>query len=228
MRPFIAAAALIWATAAAAQQLQPVAVPVKAGAFLTFSRNDVPRGDCVETVFGGCIQLQDAIGDNHQYIIEPPNAQYTVNLSVVSLGSFIHDCVVGRYTNLHINDGIYVGQIREDHSFRGLIGIRILFIVPSEVFRDSAAEWDEFEILAAVQVPPGQVRWDQTVNLWILPVNYFRRDRGGINLGGHGPSPDWQFTSLADLDALNGRLEQIQSGVQNIVYASLASIGQTP
>jgi hypothetical protein len=127
------------------------------------------------------------------------------------LGTFIRKCIIDQYSSKGTSAGYFVGEIIPDNTLNGLDGVRIRVIVPSEVFRDSFSEWDQFEVVAAVD--PGPTAAEVVGTLWLLPMNYLRRDRGGISVGPE-PSPDWEFKALPDYDSTNGRLRSIQAGIQ--------------
>lgn len=134
------------------------------------------------------------------------------------LGAFIRDCITRSYSQKELNDGIYVSDAVPDDTLNDLPGVRVRAIVPSELFRDSNAYWDDFEVVAAVEAPEfvkgGAPVPDAKGRLWILAMNYRYRGRGGITISGPRPSPDWEYSSLMDRDSTNGRLRKIQDGIK--------------
>lgn len=120
-----------------------------------------------------------------------------------------------KYEASQSTGGFYVGT-PNSAKLGELPAISVVAITPSEVFRDTSAEWDKYEIVAAVQFSPFSEATNSAV-LWIVARNYLHRNRGGITLGAGGPSPDWSFEALTDFDTTNARLQKIQDGLKAVV-----------
>lgn len=140
------------------------------------------------------------------------------------LGDFIKKCIITAYGMKGLSDGYYFGDPIPDDVLNDLPGIRMKVIVPSELFRDSYTEWDGFQVLAGLEFPTDQKgALDRTARLSFLAVSYTYRGRGGITWSGPTPSPDWEYNSLSDDDATNGRLRRIQEGIK--LHASVVANG---
>lgn len=204
--------AILTCSQALAQSLQPDVVDVEL-------LDVVPEKevyDCVYTDLGGgrgSVSCSSHIGDTPDLakFAEPSMDGRS------KLGDFIKECISGVYSQKKLSEGYYISDPTPDDTLNDFPGVRIRVIVPSELFRDSYADWDGFEVIAAVEA---SAAGNPKGRLWLLTVNYRYRDRGGITLIGPKPSPDWDYSSLKDLDATNGRLRKIQDGIKREAEAS--------
>jgi hypothetical protein len=108
----------------------------------------------------------------------------------------------------------FVGNARDD-TFADLSGFRVLCIIPSEYYRDTSSDWDEFEVLVGYTAPLA----NSTISLWISTENYRRRAKG--ILGTVTPSPDWEFSSLDDNALTDARLQDISNALKHAAGVSL-------
>ncbi|MET4043597.1 hypothetical protein ABIC08_008317 [Bradyrhizobium sp. RT9b] len=104
----------------------------------------------------------------------------------------------------------YVGLMKYT-KFGETDGLRALVIIPSELVRDSTADWDSFELVVGHPTPMSKA---DRGPLWISTENYKRRSRSLF--GPKEPSPDWEFTAVSDNDVANARLQQIADSLKKV------------
>lgn len=161
------------------------------------------------------VRIRDVVPTHWKGAEVPDLKKFATAEGRSKLGDFIRDCITRPYSQKRLSDGIYVSDPTPDDTLNDLPGVRVRAIVPSELFRDSYADWDGFEVVAAFEVPKyPRINIGDQGRLWILAMNYRYRGRGGITLSGPKPSPDWDYSSLSDLDAANGRLRKIQDAIR--------------
>jgi hypothetical protein len=107
----------------------------------------------------------------------------------------------------------YVGETRYTR-FGETDGLRALVIIPSELVRDSSADWDSFELVVGHPTPMSKA---DRGPLWISTENYKRRSRSLF--GPKEPSPDSEFTAVSENDVANARLEQIADSIKKVAEA---------
>lgn len=110
--------------------------------------------------------------------------------------------------------GIYMGTSQVD-AFGPFPATRILVIVPSETFRDTSSEWDEFELL----ISTGSAEGGQALGggIWLSTENYRRRNRALFSFD--VPSPDWEY-SAPDLDTSSSRLDRIAKKLRSLMIGA--------
>lgn len=113
----------------------------------------------------------------------------------------------------------FLGTIRDD-TFGGMPAFRVLCITPSEYFRDTSSDWDQFEIITSPSTN------SDAKTLWISVDNYKRRGRG-LDIEST-PSPDWQFSSLADDALTNSHSIDIANALKRAAAGNNRIISITP
>jgi hypothetical protein len=109
------------------------------------------------------------------------------------------------------NFGYYLGSGLEG-GFGDIQAVRFLVILPSEYLRDSADEWDMFQVILTYQDPN-----NPKAAIWLTTKNYMHRSKGGF--APLAPSPDWEYSG-ENLDASNARLELIASVLKEVAEAN--------
>lgn len=101
----------------------------------------------------------------------------------------------------------FIGKPRKE-TFGSFDAVRVLVVIPSEYARDSASDWDSFEMLIGAMAPLSATSSDEGAkNIWISTENY--RYRQKQLLSGLKPSPDWEYAAPTDNDISNARLRNI-------------------
>jgi hypothetical protein len=102
----------------------------------------------------------------------------------------------------------FIGRFKEE-KYLSFDALRALIIYPSEYIRDSASDWDSFELVVGRMTP---LTAPPSGPIWISTENYKRRAKALV--GGNVPSPDWEYNSLADSDVTNARLRDIVVAIE--------------
>jgi hypothetical protein len=205
------AATLLWvflsSGSAQAQQVEPIAIQIE--------MSDVQSGG------GHSYYWEYTCWDSRICTAEYHGGPYIPRENdLEKLEAFVKNSITAQYGSKGSSAGYYLGDAHPDYTLQQFEGIRFMAILPSEVFRDSSSEWDQFEVVAAIG-SAGSEDAQASGTLWLLPMNYRRRARGGISFGPE-PSPDWAYSSLQDFDATNGRLRSIQTGIQHQIELAYA------
>ncbi len=153
-------------------------------------------------------------------LIDPKN---TPNIRL-RLGEMVLRWVATKHEAVGTLAGFVTGQVQND-VFGDRPAIRVTIIVPSEMFRDTAQEWDKFQVVATwmYQLGTSTTSIRTARNIYLSVENYSRRNRGLINPNGT-PSLDWDFVSIDDLTVTNAVLKQIGD---KLVEVAIADPGNT-
>lgn len=153
------------------------------------------------------------------------NITETVRIGMVraELGEMVKRWMGAKHEAVGTTAGFVTGQVQND-VFGDSPAIRITVIMPSEVFRDTASEWDRFQVLATFMEQPtaGTISVRQAGNIFLSVENYSRRNRGMIAPNGI-PNLDWDFTPIDDLTATNAVLKQIADQLYETAVAELVN-----